>query len=439
MRDLAIVMALPFLIYFSLKRPFVGLGLWLWSSAVNLNAIVYGFASSITFSKLFAGLTILSFLASKEKSPLKLENLSILVILFYAIATLSNVGAISNADLAWERWGVFSKVIIFYFFAITIIRKKIHFDFIVWVLIVSIGAMSSKEGVKFLVSGGVHRIGGLAGIQGDNNFFGVMILTVIPLAAYMFTETKNKTLKMGIQSVIVLMVFGIFSTFSRGAFVGLFIFAVFFWRNSQSKILWLVMLIGISFAMVNLMPDTWLDRMNSTQKADTDDSFLGRVAAWKVGTLIAMDHILGGGFNCVEYSSTWIKYGLQFYKLDFVPPLMPTEHLHATHSIYFQILSNHGFIGLFLFLLMLLTAYSKATRIINLQKKNKNIPDWCVNLAKMMKLSLISFCTSGALVNIAYFDFLYAIFAMVVSLEVNIIQPIILEQKTFSKLAGRQK
>jgi probable O-glycosylation ligase (exosortase A-associated) len=421
MRDLAIMMVLPILLYTGFKRPFIGLGLWLWSSAININAIVYGFATSITFAKLFAGLTIFSFFISKEKKePTRVNALTLFIILFYIVTTLSNIGAISDVDLAWERWGMFSKIIIFYLFAIAIIRKKIHFDTMIWILIISIGAMSAKEGVKFLASGGAHRIGGLAGIQGDNNFFGVMIITVIPLAGYILNQTKDKILKMGVLVVIIFMVLGIFSTFSRGAFVGLSIFAISFWKNSKNKMLWGVALVGIVFTLSNVMPDTWLDRMNTVEKADQDSSFMGRVAAWKIGTLIAMDHIFGGGFNCVESTITWNQYALQYYKLDFVPPLIATPHYHATHSIYFQVLSNHGFIGLSLFLMILLTAYFKVSKIT--ASKN-TYSDWIISLAKMIKLSLISYCVSGGLVNVAYFDFLYAIFAMIVTLEMQIKLP----------------
>ena len=423
MRDLGIMFVLPLLLYAAIRKPFIGLGLWLWTSAFNINQIVYGFAMNIPFNKLFAGVTIVSFLFSKEKSAFKLEGLSLLVILFFIIATISNLVGIGNEVVAWARWTLFAKIILFYFFAVCIMQKKIHFELLIWMLVISIGALSATEGVKFLVSGGAHRIGELRGISGDNNFFGVMIVTVIPLACYIFTQVEHKTLRLGVLGVIFFMILGIFSTFSRGAFLGLSVFAFSFWKGSNNKVLWLIVLVIIALGIVNLMPDTWLNRMDSVENADEDSSFMGRVIAWKIAILIAMDNFFGGGFRAVENMNVWYQYSLEFSKVDFITSPDAPPYFKATHSAYFQVLSNHGFIGLFIYLLMLLTAYIKLI-IIELRAIKNQLESWIIMLSKMLKLALVSFSFSSAAVNLAYFDFLYAIFAMVVALSTIVAQQI---------------
>lgn len=429
MRDIALMIVLPILLYTGFKRPFIGLGLWLWSSAFNINAIVFGFAASITYAKLFSGLTFISCIVSKEKFKLKFDTLTWFIILFYIVVCLSCISPIGNVDWVWEKWGNFSKIIVFYFFAIAIMNKKIHFDLLIWTLIISIGALASKEGVKFLVTGGGHKIDSVAGISADNNFFGVMIITVIPLASYIYTQIDHKLLKNGVMAVIVFMILGIFATYSRGAFLGLAVCAIFFWKSSNSKILWLILLIAIVFAMNNLMPDAWMSRMNTVETADTDTSFMGRVMAWKIAILVAMDNVFGGSFSCVEQGITWRTYVPQFYKVDFITtPEPPQGLILATHSLYFQVLSNHGFLGLFLFLMILLTGYLKSSFIIS-AALNNNLPNWIVELAKMLRLSLISYCVSGAAVNVAYFDFLYAIFAIIVVLDAKVVSVMVAESQ----------
>ncbi len=74
MRDLLVLIVLPFLIYAAFRKPIVGLGLWLWSSVFNINAILYGIASAVTYSKFFAILTILSYLVKKNSFPRSSSN-----------------------------------------------------------------------------------------------------------------------------------------------------------------------------------------------------------------------------------------------------------------------------------------------------------------------------------------------------------------------------
>ena len=419
MRDLLLVLVLPFLIYAAFRKPFIALSLWLWTSSFNINQLLYGFAASITYNKLFAGLTMLSFLFYKDKKNIKIDGLSYLIIIFFMLATLSTIFAIGFTASAWNKWELFAKIILFYFFAIAIINKRIHFDVLIWIFILSIGALAANEGLKFIFSGGNHRIGTLKAISGDNNFFGVMIVTLLPLAYYIYTQTKHKILKMGVMGVMVLMVLGIFSTYSRGAFLGLIVFAFFFWTNSNNKFLWLLFLVAVIMSMAWLMPDAWFGRMDTIETADTDGSFMNRVISWKMSILIAMDNFFGGGFKAVQTNFVWQFYALEFDKLDFIPSPEPAN-LKAAHSIYFQVLGNHGFIGLFFFLLILLTAYLKTIKIHHYALKNK-MDNWIVELSKMLKLSLISYCVSGAAVNIAYFDFLYAILAMIAVLDSKII------------------
>jgi probable O-glycosylation ligase (exosortase A-associated) len=394
----------------------IALALWLWTAAFNINQLVYGVAASISYNKLFAGITMLSFFISKENKAIKIESVTIIIILFFTIATISNVFAIGDVSKAWERWVLYFKIILFYFFAIAVIKEKKHFDLLIWILIISIGALAATEGLKFVISLGKHRIGSLRGIAGDNNFFGVMVVTIMPLTIYIITQTKHKVLKIGLIGVLFLMAAGLFSTYSRGATVALMIQIIFFVKNSEKKFFMIVLLV-LGYAFSDLMPEEWFSRMDTIENADKDASFMGRVVAWKLSTLIAMDNFFGGGFKALENFSIWQLYTLEFNKLDFIQTPYPDEYkYHASHSSYFQVLGNHGFLGLFVFLLLLITVFLKLSKIQKIAINN-NLSGWIINLSKTLKLSLISYAVSGAFVNVAYFDFVYLLFALTVALE----------------------
>jgi len=423
MRDLVLVSLLPLLIYYSFKRPFIGAGLWLWTSAFNVNHLVYGFASSITYNRLFAIVTILSYLFSRNKPKMSLDKLSIVILMFFIWATLSTILGGASQETMWERWGEFMKIILFYVFAIAILERKQHIEFMMWLLVLSIGALAAAEGLKFLVSGGSHRIGALRGITGDNNFFAVMILTMLPMAFYLITQTEQKLIKNGLVVVVALAILGLISTYSRSGFVGLAVLVLFALKSSKRKFLWIIVISTVIFTAINLLPEEWFGRMNTVENAEDDGSFMHRVVVWKMATVIAINNpLFGEGFKAVENLALWQQYYSDLHLLDFIPTpeALYYEPVRAAHSIYFQVLSNHGFFGLFIFLLILLSAYVKMGSIIRRAKKYE-MGEWVYTLMSMLRVSLIAYCLSGGTVSVAYFDFLYAIFVIIYVVDNRIV------------------
>lgn len=292
-----------------------------------------------------------------------------------------------------------------------------------WILVLSIGALAAGEGLKFIVSGGGHRISALRGITGDNNFFAVMILAMLPMAFYLVTQTKHKLIKQGLIVVIALDILGLISTFSRSGFLGLAVLTIFAIKSSRNKIIWSIVVSLIIYLAMNYLPDEWFGRMDTVENAEEDSSFMHRVIVWKMSTVIALyNPIFGEGFKAVENLLVWQKYFPYYHLLDFIPTpeALYNEPIRAAHSIYFQVLANHGFVGLTLFILILLSAYIKIGSILRRAKKY-NMDDWVFIMLKMLRVSIIAYCLSGSTVSVAYFDFLYAIFVFIYVLDNRIV------------------
>jgi probable O-glycosylation ligase (exosortase A-associated) len=162
--------------------------------------------------------------------------------------------------------------------------------------------------------------------------------------------------------------------------------------------------------------------MDTLETAQQDSSFLGRVLAWKQAVLMANDNpFTGGGFKAGQTEYLWWSYNGAHSFNDIVDTShMDKVKLKAAHSIYFQVLGDHGFVGLLIFLSIIITAYTKMGKNIKLAKKynsDKNI----ILLCKYLKVSLIAYCAGGAGVSLAYFDMLYVLLAMTVVIEHKII------------------
>jgi len=426
MRDLAIALLMPLLLYLGFQRAFISLGLWLWTSAFTLGQLLYGFMGPFPFNQTFAILTFVSYgVHATQRNKFIFDTSIFWIFVFFIITTFSSFFQLGLTDVTvWFRWDMYSKIVLFYIMTTLIVNKKVHFDFMAWMLLISIGALGAAEGTKFIFSGGAHRISWLRGISGDNNFVGLLIVVVLPLAYYLFSQVSSKVVKIGFVFTMLLLMLGLVATYSRGAFIGLVIVLLSFVKGSKNKLSWILAFFLIGLAASNFLPDTWFTRMDTVGEAKQDSSFLGRVMVWKMSYIIASHNLFGGGFKAVEQAYIWRQYLPYFDSLDFIPSAIPADHGKAAHSIYFQVLGDHGFLGLFAFLMILLTSYFKITRLIKLAVKEQ-MDEWIIILSKMLKLSLTVYCISGALLSAAYADFIYAILAMIFCLEHRIVRPAI--------------
>jgi probable O-glycosylation ligase (exosortase A-associated) len=155
------------------------------------------------------------------------------------------------------------------------------------------------------------------------------------------------------------------------------------------------------------MPPAWQERQLSTLNYQQDSSAEGRLTMWEFAIDLAADNPLtGGGFDVFYDPGARIAY---------LPADVSgkTERGRAAHSIYFEVLGEHGYVGLTLFLLMGLGAFLTAWKI---EAHAKDRPDlkWSRDLALMAQISLVAYATSGAFLSMATSDLYYHIIAIIV-------------------------
>ena len=427
MRDIFFLGILPLMLYAMTRRPFIALGMWIWTAMFFPNAWLYGFGNSIRYNVIFTAVAIGGYLMTKDKPKAVFGSLGMLIFLFFAWTTLSTIMTEGAPEVAWEYWFRFLKIVLLFLFVVLIIDKKLHIDFFLWCVVMSIGFFGGLEALKYIASGGGHHIEGFAGhVLGDRNELSLAFVITLPICFYLLQQygAKGIVIRVGLLGLMGLLVTAIVGTQSRGGFVALIGLGAYFFVKSDRKILLAIMVCILVAGLSTMVSQEWVSRMDTIGEAKEDASFMGRVVAWKLSFIMAAHHpFLGGGFKALENRAVWAELAQHFFDFSFFysGDALPNVNLpRAAHSVYFQVLGDHGFVGLALYLSFLARAFITARKVTRTARKHPATA-WIANLATMLQLSLFTFCLGGAALSFAYFELIYAICGIILVLDTRIL------------------
>ena len=426
MRDILIAALVFGALPWALSRPYVGVYLWAWLGYMNPHRLTYGFAASFPWAHMVAVVTLMSLLFSKEPKKLPMTREVVILILFLIWMTITTLFAINEAR-AWMQWEKVMKIQVMTFLTLMVINTRDRLNHLIWVIVLSLGYFGFKGGI-FTLTGGGGRVQGPPGtfIAGNNELALALIVT-IPLMWYLRSHAERKWVRHGMLVLMLLTAVSAIGTQSRGALVGLAAMGAMLWLKSRQKFMMLILILLASVAILAVMPESWYERMGTIKTYDEDASALGRINAWGMAINVASSRLTGGGFEVVS-GATFRLYGPD--------PL----DVHDFHSIYFEVLGEHGFIGLGLFLTLFGMAWLKCGGIIRQAKRNQEIR-WAGDLAAMLQVSMMGYATAGTFLGMAYFDLPYHIMAIAVILSILVGQPanIVAEpMKGFSRRRARR-
>lgn len=407
MRDIFTALIIFGSLPYTLKHTHIGILVWSWIAYMNPHRLGWGFARDYPFAYLVAIVTLLSLLFNREKKVFPKNALLFVWFSFMVWMIMTTLFAI-YPDMSLEQLKKVAKIQLFSVLSLLLLNSIERINQLIWVIVISLGYFGIKGGVFTLTHGGSFTVWGPPGtfIEG-NNELALAILMVIPLMNYLRIITKNKLVKHGLLVGMVLMATSALGSQSRGALLAGAVMSLLFWYKSKNKISTGIILLGVSAALVFFMPDSWHSRMDTIETYEEDSSAMGRINAWEAAFNLAKDRFMGAGFDGINEINIFQLYAPN-----------PLDY-HDAHSIYFEVLGDHGFVGLFLFLLMGFLVWQLASKSI---KQSKNIVELNdVNfLAKMLQVSLLAYVTGGAFLGLAYFDLYYHLIVLVLLVKSQI-------------------
>ncbi len=400
MRDILVVGIVLLAALVALRRPWIGVMLWTWLSIMNPHRYTYGFAYDAPLAAIAAASTLVGLLLTTDRrNPFKGPPVALFVLFTVWITVSWGLGISPSGD--HPQWDKVMKINLMIFVALVLLYTKKHVMALVWVAAGSLAVLGAKGGLFTVLNGGNYRVWGPEGSYiEDNNEFALALVITIPLLRFLQMQMTKVSARHTMTVVMLLLAASVLGSHSRGGLLAISAMVFFLWWHGKSRGMGGILIAVAAFAMISFMPDEWSGRMATINDYEEDGSAQGRLHAWHVAWEVAKHYFFGAGMS-YQHQFLFDLYG------------ETSKNVIAAHSIYFQVLGNHGFVGLFIYLAMWIATYRQASW---LRSNAAAIPQarWAADLGAMVQVGLVGFLVGGAFLSLAYFDLPYNMLIMVV-------------------------
>ena len=397
MRDYTILALLVIGCVWTLRRPWIGAIMW---TIVSLGSphMQFGYsAAGWPVSTAVAGVTMFALLFTRDRIY-PFYNGAVIAIAALAVWMTIGYPFALMPDYCYTLWERSMKIFLLLFVTVALIDTRKKLEVFIWANAMSLAYYGIKGGVFGILTGGHFQVLGTGGFLGGNNEMGLALIVIFPLLRYLQLQATDRRLWLALGASLVFVAVAIIATQSRGALVGILTMALFFWMKNDNKLRWgAVIIFGLTVGL-GAMPEEWWTKMSTINSYEQDASAQGRINSWWVAWNIASERVTGGGFILTV---PWI-----FAKYAPNPNM-----IFVAHSIYFQMMGEHGFVGLIIFLSIGVLSWYNSTRMIALGKADP-AKKWAADLGRMVQVSLIGYAAAGAFLSMAYYDLPFNIAAI---------------------------
>ncbi len=404
---IVIVMLAFFLV--GLSRPSVAYAGYLWVDIVTPQYITFGYLNDQPLSMLVAVFFILSLIVNFPKLTLpKSWWVPFMLLLFALWVTFTTFVIALFPSVAVIKWDWAIKTLLVSLLAVLVMKEKRDIEIIMWTLFFCLSFYVISVGAKTLFGGGGY---GLKLVAGGNNsgwsessMLALVVLVTLPLCHHLQKQYSlfPKLFKTSIlwHGMALLSIFAMVGTTARSGFITLLAYIIY--RNfTLTRILFLLPILTLLGGLIlGFMPPEWVERMATLQNVEQDSSAMGRIVVWLWTFGFVSDHWAGGGF--VSYLANGGFLGE--YHESFLNYLKPK----AFHNSFIEVLGEHGYLGLFLFLMVIFGSYRLNQHIMNQEPKDSfyHSQAYCLNGMIMM------FCCSSLFIGIAFQPLIYFFVAL---------------------------
>lgn len=397
--------------------PYFGILMWYWVSYFNPHRFSWSFGYDFPVAFVVAVPTLAGTLFARRslrslltRECMLLAGLWVWFAITYIYAQGVPLFALHMEDAKYEMTHI-SKIFLMTFVMVVVITSREKLRGVMLVSAGSLGLLAVKGTLFGLRTSGEARVWGPPdSFLADNNALGLALNMCLPILFFLARGEKNRWIRWFLYFTFLCSVVSIILTYSRGGLLGLTVVLLAITLKSRHKILGAFMIAVAAFGLLTFAPDAWMHRMSRFAQGNLDSSANQRLVAWETAWHFAQDYpVTGGTFDTLPDVNVFQRYQLRQLPEGFKST--------APHSIYFQLLADHGFVGLGLFLGIIGSCFLSLWK---LRRAVRSLPSaqWLVDYSQMIEVAILGFLTSGAFLSFVYLDVIYQMIATVVVLKV---------------------
>lgn len=339
-----------------------------------------------------------------KKKRIRFDSLTLTVMLYFFIVLLSTAFSPDGSRSA-DFLRLYVRAVLLFFFIGSVIdneewlRRYIH-------VILATGVVAVFTSLyTLMVNPQSARAVGLFGFTTDPNFFGCLLVCLLPLAMFCIEESRELERKLYYIAVSFLFLYGIMLTFSRGAFIGLIAVIVYLAiskKISRKSVAAFLPLLLLAFALVPMQywrrMATIITFFGSGHATITTDleNIVRRFDYLKAGVGIFSDFpILGIGVE---------NFPL-FYPA-YAPPGADIS-MRSPHNLYLQLLVETGVLGFAAMGAVFLVAF----RFLRIAQGNHRA-SYASRMAVFLRGSLIGYLAASLFISTVIYEIFWIIIGL---------------------------
>jgi putative inorganic carbon (HCO3(-)) transporter len=395
----------------SLFYPYFGIVMWTWIAYFNPHRFAYGMAYTFPVATVIAIPTIIGTVFTRERNR-RFFTLQFFLLLalwgWFGVTTyhtLHDPVFVSHGDDTTFQLMQVSKILLMTIMSILLVNSEKKLRTLLIVTAFSFGALAVKGALFGLRTAGEFRVYGPPdSFVEDNNMLALAMNMVLPMMFFLARSEPRRLMRRLLWISFFCGIGGVLLSYSRGGLLGLATALGMIAIKTKRKVIAGILMVALAFLVLTFAPPAWMNRMSSFAHGNLDESAELRLNAWQFAWTLASQYPLTGG-------------GFETFTPELYGRFTPALRFAGPHSIYFQMLGEQGFVGLGLFLLLVLSMLTGVGRLRRAAQGQPHLA-WVETYAHIIQSGLIAYLVCGAFLARAYFDLFYLFVASTIILKV---------------------